>query len=63
MCVVMLRLPLTSVLLATLLLLPDGPTVMPLVIVAVTVGPRRRPRRGTPTEPSPAPPAPTPTAS
>ena len=63
MCAVMLRLPLTSVLLATLLLLPDGPTVMPLVIVAVTVGPRRRPRRGTPTEPSPAPPAPTPTAS
>jgi len=37
MCVVMLRLPLTSVLLATLLLLSDGPAVMPLVIVAVAV--------------------------
>jgi H+/Cl- antiporter ClcA len=37
MCAVMLRLPLTSVLLATLLLLSDGLTVMPLVIVAVTV--------------------------
>jgi chloride channel protein, CIC family len=38
MCVVMLRLPLTSVLLATLLLLSDGLAVMPLVIVAVVVG-------------------------
>jgi H+/Cl- antiporter ClcA len=37
MCVVMLRLPLTSVLLATLLLLSDGLAVMPLVIVAVAV--------------------------
>jgi H+/Cl- antiporter ClcA len=37
MCVVMLRLPLTSVLLATLLLASDGPAVMPLVIVAVVV--------------------------
>ena len=37
MCVVMLRLPLTSVLLATLLLLEDGLAVMPLVIVAVAV--------------------------
>ncbi len=37
MCVVMLRLPLTSVLLATLLLLSDGLAVMPLVIVAVVV--------------------------
>jgi H+/Cl- antiporter ClcA len=36
-CVVMLRLPLTSVLLATLLLGSDGLTVMPLVIVAVAV--------------------------
>ena len=35
MCVVMLTLPLTSVLLATALLLSDGLTVMPLVIVAV----------------------------
>jgi H+/Cl- antiporter ClcA len=37
MCVVMLRLPLTSVLLATLLLAADGLVVMPLVIVAVAV--------------------------
>ncbi|MET7991061.1 alpha/beta fold hydrolase [Amycolatopsis sp. NPDC005232] len=37
MCVVMLRLPLTSVLLATLLLSSDGLAVMPLVIVAVVV--------------------------
>jgi hypothetical protein len=36
-CVVMLRLPLTSVLLATLLLASAGLTVMPLVIVAVVV--------------------------
>jgi H+/Cl- antiporter ClcA len=37
MSVVMLRLPMTSVLLATLLLASDGLTVMPLVIVAVAV--------------------------
>ena len=37
MSVVMLRLPLTSVLLATLLLATDGLAVMPLVIVAVAV--------------------------
>jgi chloride channel protein, CIC family len=37
MSVVMLRLPLTSVLLATLLLATDGLAVMPLVIVAVVV--------------------------
>lgn len=37
MSVVMLNLPLTSVLLATLLLASDGLTVMPLVIVAVAV--------------------------
>jgi H+/Cl- antiporter ClcA len=37
MCVVMLRLPLSSVLLATLLLFSDGLAVMPLVIVAVVV--------------------------
>ncbi len=37
MSVVMLTLPLTSVLLATLLLGSDGLTVMPLVIVAVIV--------------------------
>ena len=37
MCAVMLTLPLTSVLLATILLGHDGVTVMPLVIVAVVV--------------------------
>ena len=37
MCVVMLTLPLTSVLLATVLLFSDGLTVMPLVIVSVVV--------------------------
>jgi H+/Cl- antiporter ClcA len=37
MCMAMLSLPLTSVLLATLLLLSDGIAVMPLVIVAVVV--------------------------
>src|SRR3984885_7934152 len=37
MCAVLLRLPLTSVLLATLLLFSDGLAVMPLVIVAVVV--------------------------
>jgi H+/Cl- antiporter ClcA len=37
MSVVMLRLPMTSVLLATLLLFADGIAVMPLVIVAVVV--------------------------
>ena len=37
MCVAMLRLPLTSVLLATVLLLSDSAAVMPLVIVAVVV--------------------------
>ncbi|GAA3059295.1 chloride channel protein [Pseudonocardia yunnanensis] len=37
MCVAMLRLPLTSVLLATLLLGSDGIAAMPLVIVAVVV--------------------------
>ncbi len=37
MCAAMLRLPMTSVLLATLLLFSDGLTLMPLVIVAVVV--------------------------
>ncbi|MFJ2026594.1 chloride channel protein [Streptomyces sp. NPDC087897] len=37
MCVAMLRLPMTSVLLATLLLGKEGLTVMPLVIVSVVV--------------------------
>ena len=52
MCAVMLRLPMTSVLLATLLLTSDGLAVMPVVIVAVVVAfvtsarlsPPRRPR-------------------
>jgi hypothetical protein len=37
MCVVMSKLPLTSVLLATLLMFANGVAVMPLVIVAVVV--------------------------
>jgi len=37
MCAVMLRLPMTSVLLATVLLTTDGLAVMPVVIVAVVV--------------------------
>jgi H+/Cl- antiporter ClcA len=37
MCAVMLKLPLTAVMLATLLLFADGLAVMPLVIVAVVV--------------------------
>ncbi len=37
MMVAMLRLPLTSVLIATLLLLSDGLAVTPLVIVAVAI--------------------------
>ncbi|WP_396668378.1 chloride channel protein [Microbacterium sp. R86528] len=37
MCVVMLKLPLTSVLLTSLILAADGLTLMPLVIVAVVV--------------------------
>ncbi|HEX4786855.1 MAG TPA: hypothetical protein VH372_00225 [Actinospica sp.] len=37
MCVALLTLPMTSVLLATLLLGSSGLTVMPLVIVAVVV--------------------------
>ena len=37
MCAAMLRLPLTSVLLASLLLLADGLAIMPVVIVAVVV--------------------------
>ena len=56
MSVVMLRLPLTSVLLATLLLASDGLDVMPLVIVAVVVAyvlsarlaPSPAPAQGTP---------------
>jgi H+/Cl- antiporter ClcA len=51
MCAVMLRLPLTSVLLATLLLFSDGLAVMPLVIVAVVVAHVAAARLG----PAPAP--------
>jgi hypothetical protein len=58
MSVVMLRLPMTSVLLATLLLLSDGLAVMPLVIVAVVVA-FVASERLTPT-PVPAPQAPSP---
>ncbi len=57
MCAVMLRLPFTSVLLATLLLSSDGLQVMPLAIVAVVVG-YVASARLTPTpakEPEPAP--------
>jgi H+/Cl- antiporter ClcA len=36
-CAVMLRLPITAVLLATLLFFSDGLKVMPLVIVAVVI--------------------------
>jgi chloride channel protein, CIC family len=62
MCVVMLTLPLTSVLLATLLLASDGIAVMPLVIVAVVVAyvasariaprPAARPAQAAPTAPA-----------
>jgi hypothetical protein len=67
MCAVMLRLPLTSVLLATLLLSSDGLQVMPLAIVAVVVAyvasarlappPATSPVKPAATEPAPAPPA------
>jgi hypothetical protein len=45
MSAVILTLPLTSVLLATVLLFSDGVTVTPLVIVSVVVGPGRLRRR------------------
>jgi chloride channel protein, CIC family len=54
MCAVMLRLPLTSVLLATLLLGSDGVAVMPLVIVAVVVAFVIATRMLPPAEPAPA---------
>jgi H+/Cl- antiporter ClcA len=61
MAVVMLRLPLTSVLLATLLLGYDGLTVMPLVIVSVAVAyvvsARLTPLPTTPTVAAPVTPA------
>ena len=59
MCAAMLGLPLTSVMLATLLLLSDGLTVMPLVIVAVVVAYVARTRLTPPASP-PATPATTP---
>ncbi len=68
MCAVMLRLPLTSVLLATLLLFSDGVAVMPLVIVAVVVAyvasarlapPPAATATAPPQAPSAEPPAPT----
>jgi H+/Cl- antiporter ClcA len=63
MTVVMLRLPLTSVLLATLLLASDGLQVMPLAIVAVAVAyvvsARLTPSPAPTANPSPAPAAPT----
>ena len=69
MCAVMLQLPLTSVLLATLLLGSDGLAVMPLAIVAVAVGyivsarlvvsprPEARPAADAAASPAPAAPA------
>jgi len=64
MSVVMLTLPLTSVLLATVLLFSDGVTVMPLVIVSVVVPtwarpgsrPRQSPNRPGRPRPAPLPP-------
>ena len=59
MCVVRLNLPMTSVLLATLLLASDGLAVMPLVIVAVAVAYVASARLSPAPEPAPtaAPPA------
>ncbi len=58
MSVVMLSLPLTSVMLATLLLLSDGLAVMPLVIVAVVVAYVISARLAPSPGPAAAPPAP-----
>jgi hypothetical protein len=59
MCAVMLRLPMTAVLLATLLLFSDGLAVTPLVIVAVVVAyvvsARLAPAPAPASEPAPAP--------
>jgi H+/Cl- antiporter ClcA len=57
MCAVMLRLPLTSVLLATLLLSSDGLQVTPLAIVAVVVAYVASARLTAPPAPAPARPA------
>jgi H+/Cl- antiporter ClcA len=54
MCAVMLTLPLTSVLLATVLLFSDGLAVMPLVIVSVVVAYVAAARLAPPPEPEPA---------
>ena len=61
MCAVMLSLPLTSTLLATVLLGMDGLNVMPLVIVAVVVAYVTSARLGP--APEPAAPATEPTAA
>jgi H+/Cl- antiporter ClcA len=58
MCAVLLRLPLTSVLLATVLLTADGLTVMPVVIVAVVVAYLASAWLIPATQPAPAQPAP-----
>ena len=58
MCVVMLRLPLTSVLLATLLLSSDALQVTPLAIVAVVVAYVASARLAPPPAPAAAPPHP-----
>ena len=58
MTVVMLRLPLTSVLLVTLLLSSDALQVMPLAIVAVVVAYVASARLAPPPAPAPAPPHP-----
>jgi H+/Cl- antiporter ClcA len=64
MCAVMLRLPLTSVLLATLLLSSDGVAVVPLVIVAVVVAYVAEARLASALGPAPASgPAPAPAAT
>jgi chloride channel protein, CIC family len=55
MCAVMLRLPLTSVLLATVLLSSDGLQVTPLAIVAVVVAYVASARLAPPSAPAPAP--------
>ena len=63
MCAVMLRLPLTSVLLVTLLLYSDGIAVMPLVIVAVVVAYVVAARLAPATAPAPAAPGAAPAAT
>jgi H+/Cl- antiporter ClcA len=63
MSVVMLGLPLTSVLLATVLLSSDGLEVTPLVIVSVVVAYVAAARLAPPPEPEPAGPAPAGTAA